>query len=230
MHLVSKTFTMEYVIIIAAPQAEVDLPQPSDPYLPQQQDNDGIQQQITPKPVEYQVPPAGDQPKIFTAAPGAVRPFPKGSGQGYPARQTAPGYPHGLQPLTYTAAPGVFPQRTDMYTYQPLAPQQQFTRVKSEGEGRRGEGEGRGEEAGEGRGGEGRLGRGGEGRRAPLKLTHCPYTIQVVNSQPSVLAVNYSVKPQNYMGLSILTCLCCCWVLGLIAIMYSNQVSHCFTL
>ena len=50
---------------------------------------------------------------------------------------------------------------------------------------------------------------------------------QVVNAQPSTIQYSVGVMPESYMGLSIFTCLCCCWLFGLIAIMFSSQVSGC---
>ena len=53
------------------------------------------------------------------------------------------------------------------------------------------------------------------------------FCFQVVNAQPSTIQYSVGVMPESYMGLSIFTCLCCCWLFGLIAIMYSSQVSSC---
>ena len=50
---------------------------------------------------------------------------------------------------------------------------------------------------------------------------------QVVNAQPSTIRYSVGEMPESYMGLSIFTCLCCCWLFGLIAIMHSSQVSGC---
>lgn len=53
--------------------------------------------------------------------------------------------------------------------------------------------------------------------------------VTVVTTQPSVQQVTFQPKPENYLVLSIFTCLCCCWLLGIFAIMYSLQVDSSWT-
>ncbi len=50
--------------------------------------------------------------------------------------------------------------------------------------------------------------------------------LQVVSTQPgpSVTVHVADIKPKNYLALSLFTCLCCCWVFGIIALVMSLQV------
>ena len=52
---------------------------------------------------------------------------------------------------------------------------------------------------------------------------------QVVVTQPTpVTRVNYGEKPNNYLAASIINLLCCFFLLGVIALVFSLQVSRCY--
>ena len=50
--------------------------------------------------------------------------------------------------------------------------------------------------------------------------------IQVVGQQPMMgeQHIEVGVKPSNYLAFSIVNMLCCCFILGVIALVYSLQV------
>ncbi len=48
--------------------------------------------------------------------------------------------------------------------------------------------------------------------------------LQVVSTQPGPSVTMVDTKPENYLALSLFTCLCCCWVFGIIALVMSLQV------
>ncbi len=51
--------------------------------------------------------------------------------------------------------------------------------------------------------------------------------LQVVSTQPGPSVTMADTKPENYLALSLFTCLCCCWVFGIIALVMSLQVRWC---
>ncbi len=52
----------------------------------------------------------------------------------------------------------------------------------------------------------------------------CHAHLQVVSTQPGPWVTMANTKPENYLALSLFTCLCCCWMFGIIALIMSLQV------
>ncbi len=53
----------------------------------------------------------------------------------------------------------------------------------------------------------------------------CHAHLQVVSTQPGPWVTMANTKPENYLALSLFTLLCCCWMLGIIALIMSLQVT-----
>ena len=58
-------------------------------------------------------------------------------------------------------------------------------------------------------------------------IVHACMQVTVVTQQPSPLVMEVAAKPKNYLALSIVNMLCCCFILGLTALIFSLQVPLC---
>lgn len=55
------------------------------------------------------------------------------------------------------------------------------------------------------------------------------HALQVVTTEPAVVGpMDPSEKPEDYLIASVLTTICCCWLIGIFAIIYSLKVSPSF--
>lgn len=65
----------------------------------------------------------------------------------------------------------------------------------------------------------------------PQSIQQHSSNVTVVTAQPAagVMVRTLDTKPESYLGLSIFSFLCCCWLFGLIALVYSCQVDSAWT-